>query len=258
MSRRIEGWCKENLAQIDNRRNALLSSKGKKEVQRSFENELLSLKRLYLSTKKLGDSMAHEREELNGESGNLKQALTAFETEVNQLRLTGDMMESEVGPLKTAVSKFQLEIATNPEIICRNRDHQLERERAQFLDEVHTLRRQLSMETTSRESEKKHFEQQMSSPVARIETLENKRGMQHSSPMKAPGVGVLIQVASLTAKFQVLKVYFDSVHQSLSALQERFPTYDTQHVSQLNQLSISFKGHLTEFNELKLSLPSLG
>ena len=256
-SGRVEGWCKENFSHIDNRLNALLSSMGKKEVQCSFENELLSLKQLCLSTNELVDSMAHEREELDGEIGNLKQALNAFEVEVNQLRLTVDMMESEVGPLKTAFSKFQLEIATNLEKIRQNMDNQLERDRAEFLDEVHTLRRQLTMEKTSRESEKKHFEQQISSLVARIETLENKRGVQRSSPMKAPGDGVLIQVASLAAEIQVLKVHFDSVHQSLSALEERFLAYDTQHAPQLNQLSISFKGHLTEFSELKLSLAKL-
>ena len=105
-SGRVQGWCKENFSHIDNRLNALLSSMGKKEVQCSFENELLSLKQLCLSTNELVDSMAHEREELNGEIGNLKQALNAFEVEVNQLRLTVDMMESEVGPLKTAFSKF--------------------------------------------------------------------------------------------------------------------------------------------------------
>ena len=82
--------------------------------------------------------MAHEREELNGEIGNLKQALNAFEVEVNQLRLTVDMMESEVRPLKTAFSKFQLEIATNIGKIRQNTDNQLERDRAEFLDEVHT------------------------------------------------------------------------------------------------------------------------
>ena len=112
---------------------------GKKEVQCSSENELLSLKHLCLSTNELVDSMAHEREELNGEIGNLKQALNAFEVVVNQLRLTVDMMESEVGPLKTAFSKFQLEIATNLEKIRQNMDNQLERDRAEFLDEMHTL-----------------------------------------------------------------------------------------------------------------------
>ena len=52
----------------------------------------------------------------------------------------------------------------------------------------------------------------------------------------------------------MLKVHSDSVHQSLSALEGRFLAYDTQHAPQLNQLSIGFKEHFTEFSELKLSL----
>ena len=71
--------------------------------------------------------------------GTSKQAFNAFEVEVNQLTLTVDMMESEVGPLKTAFPKFQLEIATNLEKIRQNMDNQLERDRAEFLDEVHTF-----------------------------------------------------------------------------------------------------------------------
>ena len=60
-----------------------------------------------------------------------------------------NMMESAVGPLKTACSKFESEIAGNLEKMLP--DNQLEKGRTEFLDEVHTLRCQLSMEKTSRE-----------------------------------------------------------------------------------------------------------
>ena len=89
--------------------------------------------------------------------------------------------------LKRTLSKFQLEFTTHVQKTIHYVEEQVEKTTSLLSGEVHSLRRELSMEQQARQGDEVRFDQLISLLTARMDALDSKTGVQRTSPLKTPG-----------------------------------------------------------------------